>query len=174
MYITDNVYLIHTRKREKKKRNNTQYRWRESIWTKLICAIESLYRSRFFEARRKRDIKRPKNITFEEIYPDGNRGNRLYSPVIYHFLSTRIQPRPQQCGIIYIYKRHRSLFKAKRRKKSRTKRESLFAKRSSARLLRNETPKKRGKFVWRRNEKGEKNCLIVRLIEETSSQIESS
>lgn len=75
---------------------------------------------------------------------------------------------------IYIYKRHRSLFKAKRRKKSRTKRESLFAKRSSARLLRNETPKKRGKFVWRRNEKGEKNCLIVRLIEETSSQIESS
>lgn len=120
MYITDNVYLIHTRKREKKKRSNTQYRWRESTWTRLICAIESLYRSRFFEARRKRDIKRPKNITFEEIYPDGNRGNRLYSPVIYHFLSTRIQPRPQQCGIIYIYKRHRSLFKAKRRKKSRS------------------------------------------------------
>lgn len=82
---------------------------------------------------------------------------------------------PNNAGsYIYIYKRHRSLFKAKRRKKSRTKRESLFAKRSSARLLRNETPKKRGKFVWRRNEKGEKNCLIVRLIEETSSQIESS
>lgn len=120
MYITDNVYLIHTRKREKKKRSNTQYRWRESTWTRLICAIESLYRSRFFEARRKRDIKRPKNITFEEIYPDGNRGNRLYSPVIYHFLSTRMQPRPQQCGIIYIYKRHRSLFKTKRRKKSRS------------------------------------------------------
>lgn len=83
---------------------------------------------------------------------------------------------PNNAGsYIYIYKRHRSLFKAKRRKKSRTKRESLFAKRSSARLLRNETPKKkRGKFVWRRNEKEEKNCLIVRLIEETSSQIESS
>lgn len=78
---------------------------------------------------------------------------------------------PNNAGsYIYIYKRHRSLFKAKRRKKSRTKRESLFAKRSSARLLRNETPKKRGKFVWRRNKKGEKNCLI----EETSSQIESS
>lgn len=109
MYITDNVYLIHTRKREKKKRSNTQYRWRESTWTRLICAIESLYRSRFFKARRKRDIKRPKNITFEEIYPDGNRGNRLYSPVIYHFLSTRIQP-SQQCGIIYIYIRDTEVY----------------------------------------------------------------
>lgn len=120
MYITDNVYLIHTRKREKKKRSNTQYRWRESTWTRLICAIESLYRSRFFEARRKQDIKRPKNITFEEIYPDGNRGNRLYSPVIYHFLDKDSTSSPTIRDHIYIYKRHRSLFKAKRRKKSRS------------------------------------------------------
>lgn len=107
MYITDNVYLIYTREkeREKKRKGATRkiYRYRRGG---SICAIESLYNIRSWitsfrstkETRRHQtETEKYKKYTLMVIVViDG------YSPIIYHFLSTRMRPRPNNAGLYHV------------------------------------------------------------------------